>query len=83
MHCQRKNKNLEKNGTFKNKNIQWPAENKNKKFNDRVKVILSRKKIEEGQKQKYVNVKINGENIKLQLKVAIYLLLMFWCGNFA
>ena len=77
MHCRKKKKNLEKNGTFKNKNIQCPAENKNKRFNDRVKVILSRKKIEEGQKQKYVNVKINGENIKLQFKVAIYLLLIF------
>ena len=36
-------------------------------FNDRVKVILSKKKIEKGQKWKYVNVKINGVNIKLQL----------------
>ena len=36
MHRQRKNKNLEKNGTFKNKNIQCPVENKNKRFNDRV-----------------------------------------------
>ena len=30
-------------------------------------MILSRKKIEEGQKLKYVNVKINGVNKKLQL----------------
>ena len=47
--------------------MQCPVENRNKRFNDRVKVILSRKEIEEGQKQKYVNVKINGVNIKLQL----------------
>ena len=38
------------------------GENKNKRFNDRVKVILSRKEIKEGQKQKYANVKINGVN---------------------
>ena len=34
-------------------------ENKNKRFNDRVRLIISRKEIEEGQKRKYVNVKIN------------------------
>ena len=56
---------LKKNGSFKNKNIQCPVENK--KFNDRVKVILSRKEIEEGQKLEYVNVKINDINIKLLL----------------
>ena len=39
-HCRRKNKNLEKkkSGTFKNKDIQFPVENKNKRFNDRIKV---------------------------------------------
>ena len=58
---------MEKNGTFKNKNIQCPGENKNKRFNEREKVIPPKKKIEERQKRKYVNVKINGINIKLQL----------------
>ena len=70
MHCQRKNKHLVKSSTFKNKNIQCPVENKNKRFNDRVKVILSRKEIEEGEKWKYVNVKINVVNIKLQLETS-------------
>ena len=42
----------------------------NKRFNDRVKVILSRKVIKgSGQKRKYVNVMINGVNIKLQLNI--------------
>ena len=44
----KKKKNLNKDCTFKNENIQCPVENKNKKFNDRVKVILSRKETEEG-----------------------------------
>ena len=67
MQCRRKNKNLEENPTFKNKNIQYPVENRNKWFNDRVKVILSRKEIEDSQKQKYVNIKMDVVNIKLQL----------------
>ena len=37
------------------------------RFNEEIKVKLSRKKIEEEQKRKYVNVKINGIKIKLQL----------------
>ena len=58
MYYQRKNKNWEKTVFSKIKifSVQW----KIKMFNDRVKVIVSRKEIE---KWKYVNVKINGVNI--------------------
>ena len=74
-HCRRKNKKWEKSDTLK-KSIQCPVENKNKRFNDRVKVILSRKKTDEGEEMEICKCKINDVNIKLQLDTGsdIYLL---------
>ena len=42
-------------------------EKKSEKSNHRVNVVLSKKEIDEGQKRKFVSVRINGTNVILQL----------------
>ena len=41
--------------------------NRFKSKKDKVNIVLSRWEIEEGQKRKFVQAKINGKNVKLQL----------------
>ena len=43
------------------------SRNKPQKHNHRINVVLSKKEIEEGQKRKFVTVKINGTDVKLLL----------------
>ena len=44
-----------------------PTEKKEAKFYTKVNFVLSKSKIENGEKRKYVNTKINGHTLKLLL----------------